>query len=231
MEQPPVSGRGTADCWIDQRLHRPLSHRVTKLLLHTPVTALALTLCWVAQPDAGAIEIHPGPAQIEAALEQGRASAGARTPPVELYAWFGPPKDPADEFRPRGFLMTKLSGLAVMAAHFALRSERPSDLEISRILDDTYLQVSVTLYGDRRDFAQSTFMLLMQGERKIMPAHVRSDATGDRTSAWPKSPAYRAKVVASFPYDGFDPLARTQVSVFPRHGGEISFDLDFAAIP
>lgn len=194
-------------------------------------TALALTICWLVDPNAWAIEIRPGPAQIEAALEQGRAAATARIPPAELYAWFGPPKEPSDEFRPRGFLMTKLTGLAVISAHFALRSERPSELEISRIVDDKYLQVSVTLYGDRRDFAQSTFIMLIQGDRKIMPAHVRSDATGDRTSAWPKSPAYRAKVVASFTYGEFDPLANTQVLIFPRHGGELSFDLDFSAIP
>lgn len=192
---------------------------------------LALTIGWIVQANALAIEVQPGPVQIEAALEQGRAAAIARTPPVELYAWFGPPKDPSDEFRPRGFLMTKLTGLAVMSAHFALRSERPSDLEVSRIVDDNFLQVSVTIYGDRRDFAQNTFIMLMQGGRKIMPAHVRSDAAGDRTSAWPKSPAYRAKVVASFSYGEFDPLAKTQVSVFPRHGGELSFDLDFSAIP
>lgn len=193
--------------------------------------ALALTICWIVQSTAWAIETRPSPAQIEIAMEQGRAAATARKPPVELYAWFGPPQNPSDEFRPRGFLMTKLTGLAVMSAHFALRSERPSDMEINRIVEDQYLQVSVTLYGDRRDFAQSTFIMLTQGDRKVMPTHVRSDATGDRTSAWPKSPAYRAKVVASFPYGEFDPLAKTQVSVFPRHGGELSFDLDFAAIP
>jgi hypothetical protein len=200
---------------------------MTRLLL----PAFALTICWLVHPNAWAIEIQPGPAQIEAALEQGRAAATARIPPAELYAWFGSSKDPSEEFKPRGFLMTKLTGLAVMSAHFALRSERPSDLEISRIVDDRYLQVSVTFYGDRRDFAQNTFVMLTQGDRKIMPAHVRSDATGDRTSAWPKSPAYRAKVVAAFTYGEFDPLANTQVFVFPRHGGELSFALDFSAIP
>ncbi len=182
-------------------------------------------------PAVWAIEVQPTPAQINAALEQGRVAATVKLPPVELYAWFGPSNEPANEFRPRGFLMTKLAGVAVMSAHFALRSERPSDQELRRILDDQNLQISITLYGDRRDFAASTFVMLTQGDRKIMPVHVRSDATADRTSAWPKSPAYRAKVVASFPYGDFDPHAKTQVSVFPRGGGEISFDLDFASIP
>ena len=181
-------------------------------------------------PASWAIEAQPNTAQIEQSLERGRAAAAARTPPVELYAWFGPSNEPANEFKPRGFLMTKLSGLAVMSAHFALRSAQPTEEELRRVLDDKYLQISVTLFGDRRDFAQNTFVMLTQGERKIMPVHVRADATADRTSAWPKSPAYRAKVVASFAYGDFDPLAPTQLSLFPRSGGEISFALGFAAI-
>lgn len=180
---------------------------------------------------AAAIEVQPSAEQVRQALERGRAAATSRVPPVELYSWFGPPSDPANEFHPRGFLMTKLSGLAVMSAHFALRSAQPTDQELQRVLDDKHLQISVTLYGDRREFAQNTFVMLTQGDRKIMPTHVRADATADRTSAWPKSPAYRAKVVASFVYGDFDPLAKTQLSVFPRGGGELSFDLDFAAIP
>jgi hypothetical protein len=179
---------------------------------------------------ASAIEVQPDAVQIEQSLERGRAAAAARVPPVELYAWFGPSNEPANEFKPRGFLMTKLSGLAVMAAHFALRSARPTEEELHRVLDDNALQISVTLFGDRRDFAQNTFVMLTQGDRKVMPVHVRVDGTADRTSAWPKSPAYRAKVVASFAYADFDPLAKTQLSVFPRDGGELSFALDFASI-
>ncbi len=203
--------------------------RPVALLAFAP-GALALAMGAGAQ-TASAIELQPSEHQIRQALEQGRAAATARVPPVELYSWFGPSSEPANEFRPRGFLMTKISGVAVMSAHFALRSSQPTEQELQRVLEDKYLQVSVTLYGDRRDFAQNTFIMLTQGDRKIMPAHVRSDATADRTSAWPKSPAYRAKVVASFAYGDFDPQAKTQLSVFPRAGGELSFDLDFAAIP
>ena len=191
---------------------------------------LAILAVWSAVSVSSAIEVQPSPAQIETALELGKAAAKTRIPPVELYAWFGPANELANEFRPRGFLMTKISGLAVMSAHFALRSARPTEEELRRVLDDKYLQISVMLFGDRRDFAQNTFVMLTQGARKIMPVQIRSDATADRTSAWPKSPAYRAKVVASFAYGDFDPLAKTQLSVFPRPGGEIAFDLDFAAI-
>jgi len=195
------------------------------------VLACALIIMCVAPTWSQAIELQPSAEQIATALERGRTAAVTRTPPVELYSWFGPPPEPANEFRPRGFLMTKLSGLAVLSAHFALRAQQPNEQEVRRIVEERYLQVSVTLYGDRRDFAQNTFVMLVQGDRKIMPVHIRADETADRTYAWPKSPAYRAKVVASFTYGDFDPLAKTQLSVFPRTGGELSFDLDFAAIP
>ena len=42
---------------------------------------------------------------------------------------------------------------------------------------------------------------------------------------------YRAKVIAFFRYEDFDPRATATLSVFPPSGGEVSFDLDFAAIP
>src|SRR5437870_3298096 len=79
--------------------------------------------------------------------------------------------------------------------------------------------------------AHTTFLLLVHADRQPRPVRIRADDTPDRTSAWPHSPAYRAKVVASFAYGDFDPLAKTQLPVFPRTGGELSFDLDFAAIP
>lgn len=195
------------------------------------VRALIIIGVIATTPTALAIEVQPSTEQVKQALEQGRAAATARVPPIELYSWFGPSGAPSNEFRPRGFLMTKMSGVAVMSAHFALRSAQPTEEELQRVLDDKHLQVSVTLYGDRRDFAQSTFVMLTQGDKKIMPVQMRSDATAEHTSAWPKSPAYRAKVVASFAYGDFDPQAKTQLSVFPRGGGELSFDLDFAAIP
>src|SRR5438445_600010 len=178
----------------------------------------ALIILFVVPIRAQAIDLQPSAEQIASALEQGKAAATTRTPPVELYSWFGPPSDPANEFRPRGFLMTKLSGLAVLSAHFALRAQQPNEQEIRRILDDQYLQVSITLYGDRRDFAQNTFVMLVQGDRKIMPVRIRADDTADRTSAWPKSPAYRATVIPSFTYGAFDPLRKAQPFAVPRPG-------------
>src|SRR5438093_12628988 len=92
---------------------------------------------------AEAIEVQPTRAQIEEALERGRAAAVARIPPDRLYAWFGTP----NELEPRGFLMTKMVGLTVMAAPFALRSATPTQSAIARILDDGALLLSLMMVG------------------------------------------------------------------------------------
>jgi hypothetical protein len=177
-------------------------------------------------PLACAIDVHPSPERIQAALARGKAAASARIPPTELYVWFGG----ASDLEPRGFLLTKLAGLSVLATHFALRSAEPTEADIRQVLDQKTMLVSVTLYGYRPTFAQGSYMVLIQGDRTIKPLTVRSDGQASLSPAWPKTPPFQAKVVASFLYEEFDPLARTRIVVFPASGGEVSFDLDFATV-
>jgi len=188
--------------------------------------AITLACVFLKSVEVQAIDVQPTRSQIETALERGKAAAVARTPPDRLYAWFGS----VNEREPRGFLMTKLAGLTVMSAHFALRSATPADAEINRILEDQSLLISVVVFGDRPNFAVDSYMVLQQGQRTIKPINVRFDGQASRTSVWPHVPAYRAKVVASFFYADFDPRARTRISVFPGSGGEVLFDLDFKQI-
>lgn len=189
-----------------------------------PTLLLGWMLVWPGV--ASAIDVHPTAERIQAALERGKAEARARTPPNQLYAWFGG----TSESEPRGFLMTKLAGLTVMAAHFALRSEQPTESDIRQILDEKTMLVSVTLYGHRPTFAQGSYMVLIQGSKTIKPVKVRFDGQADLSPAWPKTPPFQAKVVASFLYEEFDPLAPTRISVFPATGGEVSFDVDFSKV-
>ena len=189
-----------------------------------------LVLVWCLEmtgPAAGsAIVIQPSQPQIDKALERGKAAAASRIPPDRLYAWFGSRND----LEPNGFLLSKLGGLTVMSAHFALRSATPGNTEIAQVLAERALLVTVILFGDRPDFAADSYMVLAQGSRVIKPLTVRFDAQAARTSVWPNAPAYRAKVVASYSYGELDPLARTRISVFPAGGGEVFFDLDFSQI-
>ncbi|WP_447977009.1 hypothetical protein [Candidatus Nitrospira bockiana] len=195
---------------------------MTACRMHGLVLLLVLGL----HEPVHAIDLAPSRERVSAALEEGKRAARDRVPPDRLYAWFGSGED----LEPKGFLMTKLVGLRVMATHFALRGETPTEAEIEKMLDEPSLLVSVTFYGDRPTFAVDAYVLLLQGDRLIKPIKIRSDGRARRSSAWPRSPAFQAKVVASFPYAEIDPTAKTRISVFPAGGGELSFDLDFSTI-
>ena len=187
---------------------------------------LLLMASWSVTVPSQAIELQPTPEQIQAALERGKSAARQRLSPDQLYAWFGA----SEELAPRGFIMTKLGSLLVMANHLSLRDQTPTEQDITQVLANEQLLVSVVIYGDRMTFAADSYVVLEQDGRTVKPATVRFDARGDRTTVWPQQPAYRAKVIAQFPYADLDPRAKTRLTVFPSGGGQVSFDLDFAHI-
>ena len=177
--------------------------------------------------ESRAIEVSPTNVQVEQAVEQGLRAAKDRVLPNRLYRWFGSDQ----ELRPKGFLMTKMNGLAVMASHFGLRGETPSETEIHRILVEETMLVSVTIFGETMTFAENSYLVLKQGEKLVKPLNVRFDGVAQRTKVWPKAPRYKAKVIGSFQYDAFDANAKTTIMVFPSKGEEVSFDVEFGGIP
>ena len=177
--------------------------------------------------ECRAIEVSPTTVQVEQAVAEGLRAAKDRVLPNRLYAWFGSD----EELRPKGFLMTKMNGLTVMASHFGLRGETPSETEIRRILAEETMLVSMTIFGETRHFADNSYIVLKQGEKLVKPLKVRFDGVAQRTKAWPKAPRYKAKVIGSFQYDAFNPNAKTTIMVFPSQGDEVSFDVEFSRIP
>jgi hypothetical protein len=173
-----------------------------------------------------AIEVQPTPEHIQATLERGRTAAAQGVSPDQLHTWFGAKEDLA----PRGFIMTKLGSLLVMANHLSLRALAPTDQDIAQVMANDNLLVNVVLFGERVNFAADSYVVLEQAGRTVKPSSVRFDARGDRTNVWPQQPAYRSKVIAQFPYADLDPRAKTTLTVFPSSGGKVSFELDFAHI-
>jgi hypothetical protein len=182
--------------------------------------------CWMLALPSHAIEIQPTDEQIHSTVERGKAAARQRLSPDQLHTSFGSKEDLA----PRGFIMTKLGSLLVMANHLALRDLSPTEQDITQILANDLLLVNVVIYGDRVNFAADSYVVMEQAGRTVKPASVRFDARGDRTVVWPQQPAYRAKIIAQFPYADLDMRAPTTLTVFPSSGGQVSFDLDFARI-
>jgi len=175
---------------------------------------------------AAAIEVHPSKAQIQTALDRGKEASAQHQLPDMFYARFGA----ADGLHPHGFLVTKLGGLSVLATHMALRGLEASAADIAQATEAPTMLVSAVILGDSPSFAVNSYMVLDQGGRVVKPITVRVDGQVGRSSAWPQSPKFQAKVVASFSYADFDPMARTTITVFPPSGGEVRFPLDFAEI-
>lgn len=175
---------------------------------------------------AAAIEVSPTPTQIQLALDRGKQAAAQQRSPETLYTRFGN----ADPAQPEGFLLTKLGGLSVLAAHMALRGLEPSTADVAHVIEASSMLVSAMIVGERPDFAVNSYMVLDQEGRTIKPLTVRADGQADRWATWPEPQKFHAKIVATFRYNDFDPNARTTIMIFPAGGGEVRVLVDFAHI-
>jgi hypothetical protein len=197
-------------------------HRQRIMLLCVGIVALSI----LPHMSAHAIEVHPTAKQIQTALDQGKAAAQKGRPPDSFYVRFGI----RDEVQPKGFLITKLGALSVMATHMALRGLQPSETDVTQALEGRTMLVSIVIFGDIPNLAVDSYAVLEQGGKVIKPVTVRFDARADRSIVWPKSPRFKAKVVASFNYADFDPKAETTIAVYSVTGGESSFSVNFGEI-
>ncbi|HEV2175456.1 MAG TPA: hypothetical protein VGR71_17905 [Nitrospira sp.] len=176
--------------------------------------------------DTWAIDVQPSQDQIRAALDRGAEAAKQHSSPDSFYTRFGA----TDELHPSGFLVTKLAGLSVMATHMALRGLQPSEADVTQVLDGKTMLVSATIFGNIPNFAVDSYMVFDQAGKTIKPVTVRFDGQANRSAAWPEAPRFKAKVVASFAYGDFDPMAPTTITIFPANGGEVTFPVDFSQI-
>ena len=197
-------------------------HRQRSRLLWVGIVALSC----LPHVSAHAIDVFPTAVQIQTALDQGKEVAEKRMPPDSFYVRFGV----ADEVQPKGFLITKIGALSVMAAHMALRGVEPSEADVAQVLEGKTMLISTDILGNKPNFAVDSYMVLDQGGKTIKPVMVRFDAQANRSVVWPKSPRFKAKVVASFNYADFDPRAKTTIIVYPATGGESRFTIDFGKI-
>ena len=187
-------------------------HGLRRMLLRVGVVALSC----LPHVSAHAMDMHPTAEQIQAALERGKEAAQKRSPPDTFYVRFGA----TDELHSSGFLITKLGRLSVMATHMALRGLQPSETDVTQVLEGRTMLVTTVIFGNAPNFAVDSYMVFDQGGKTIKPVTVRFDGFANRSAAWPESPRFKAKVIASFNYADFDPTANTTITVFPANGGE-----------
>ncbi|MGH7148632.1 MAG: hypothetical protein ACREIJ_12135 [Nitrospiraceae bacterium] len=176
--------------------------------------------------SAHAIDVHPTAEQIQTALDQGKEAAQRGRPPDSFYVRFGV----TDEVQPKGFLITKIGAVSVMATHMALRGLQPIKADVTQVLEGKTMLISTVIFGNTPNFAVDSYMVLDQGGKTIKPVMVRFDAQANRSAVWPERPRFKAKVVASFNFADFDPHAKTTITVYPANGEESSFHVDFSEI-
>ena len=197
-------------------------HRQRSMLLGVGIVALSALSPLSAHP----IELYPTARQIQTAIDQGKEAAQEGKSPDSFYVRFGV----SDAVTPRGFLITKLGALSVMATHMALRGLQPSETDVRQVLEAQTMLVSTVIFGNAPNFAVDSYLVLEQRGKVIKPVTVRFDAQAERSAMWPKTPKFKAKVVASFNYADFNPKAQTTISVYPATGGESSFFMNFLQI-
>jgi len=195
-------------------------------LKRTVLVVGVLASSGVAPVSAHAIVVFPTAEEVQVALDQGKEAAQRQSPPEMFYIRFGV----ADELHANGFLITKLGGLSVMATHMALRGIQPSQTDVTHILENQTMLVSITIFGNVPSFAVDSYMVFDQSGKTIKPTTVRFDGVASRSAAWPDHPRFKAHVVASFNYADFDPNVKTTITVFPAYGRESSFVVDFSQI-
>jgi len=223
----PLPGTGpfvdtTRMIWYCHSMGVMQAHSQKRMLWYMGTVALSV----LSHVSAYAIDVHPTAKQIKTAIEQGNAAAEMRSTPESFYVWFGV----SDAVTPRGFLVTKLGALSVMASHMALRGHQPSESDVRQVLESQTMLVSTVIFGNAPNFAVNSYIVLEQDGKVIKPVTVRFDAQADRSVVYPKTPRFKAKVVGSFNYADFDPLAETTITVYPATGGEASFSMNFLDI-
>ncbi len=191
------------------------------------LTCVTVALLVCSALPAMAILENPDRGQVEEALSRGKESGRNHHPPNEWYWHFGSTKP----FEPHGFLVTTISALAVMSGHFALRGEEPTDQDLQRVLGENVLQVVVKVFGHSPGFARDSYVLIQQGNRLVKPDRIRFDARAQAVGEHQGRPIFRAKIIGVFLYNSIDLEGRTTLLVFPGSGGEMTFELDFSAIP
>ncbi len=98
--------------------------------------------------------------------------------------------------------------------------------EIQNILQDPNLLILVALTGNEPDELESAEIYIEQNGKRIEPYNFKVPSKGERTSFWPKSPAYFWKILVNFPYQSLD-LNTSAKLVVRKNGFYREFTLNF----
>jgi hypothetical protein len=192
------------------------------------IIAVAVVWCFTASPS-GAIVVDLNPAAVKQAIDDGKkmSDEDLKTIPTRFGADL---KEDlcggGGEIRTKTVTLNRLGGAMARNPEQAEQDKAKIDEQIQKILDSKILRIAFDFCGDTAEFAEGSNATLEQGGKMIKGEMAKPD----RAKKNEQGPAYRGKIVASFPYSSFDPNAATKITLYPPVGDAMSWDVDLSKI-
>jgi hypothetical protein len=191
------------------------------------IISLIAGVAIMAGSPVAAIDVKLEDAAVKKAVEEGKQMKDVKTVPTRFGADLS-----KDLCGGGGEIQTKTVGLNRLGALIAAdpdRAERDKpqvEQAIQKTADAKRLKIVFDFCGDTVDFAEDAQATLEQDGRMIKGEMAKPDQAKKN----PEGPAYRGKIAASFPYGSFDPNAMTKITLYPKTGDAMSWDVDLSKI-
>jgi len=182
-------------------------------------------LCFLAG-NAGAIEVNLDASTAQKAIEEGK-----KMDMKTVSTRFGADLQKeicggGGEIRTKTVTLNRLGGAIAANPEKAEQDKTLIEQQITKILESKVLKIAFDFCGDTADFAEDSQASLEQGGKLIKGEMAKPDQAKKNR----EGPAFRGKIAASFAYGSFDPLAPTKITLYPKMGDAMSWEVDFSKI-
>ncbi len=190
--------------------------------------AAAGLLC-LTPASSGAILVELNPAAVKQAIEDGKKMSDEELKTISTRFGASLKEDicgGGGAIRTKTVTLNRLGGAIARNPEQAEQDKAKIDEQVQKILEAKVLKIEFDFCGDTADFAEGATATLEQGGKMIKGEMAKPD----RAKKNEKGPAFRGKIVASFPYSSFDPNAVTKITLFPPMGDAMSWEVDLSKI-
>jgi hypothetical protein len=178
--------------------------------------------------NADAIDVKLDETAIKTAIEQGKQIKDVKTMPTPRFG-ADLSKDlcgGGGEIRTKTFTLQRLGAMIAADPERFERERDQAQQAIEKAASAKDLKITFDFCGDTADFAEDAQATLEQDGQMIKGEMAKPDKARKN----PEGPAYRGKITASFPYGAFDPNAPTKITLYPKIGDSMSWDVDLSKI-